>query len=123
MDHVLAFVDQLRQRLPELPLIAGNVATSDGVRDLVEAGADAVKVGVGPGSICITRVVTGFGVPQLTAVAECAEMGRELLKYRIRRVYTGHCTGVSAFKVLKQVMGATLKHLPAGTTVDIWGKW
>jgi IMP dehydrogenase len=48
------------------------VATADGTRDLIEAGADAVKVGVGPGSICITRVVTGFGVPQLSAIAECA---------------------------------------------------
>jgi IMP dehydrogenase len=53
-------------------LIVGNVATGDGVKRLAEAGADAVKVGIGPGSICITRIVTGFGVPQLSAVAECA---------------------------------------------------
>ena len=59
-------------------LVAGNVATPEGVRDLAEAGADAVKVGVGSGSICITRIVTGFGVPQLTAIAECAEAGRKL---------------------------------------------
>jgi len=58
--------------------MAGNVATAEGVRDLVEAGADAVKVGVGAGSICITRLVTGFGIPQLTAVAECSEEGRKL---------------------------------------------
>jgi IMP dehydrogenase len=52
------------------------VATVDGTRDLIEAGANAVKVGVGPGSICITRIVTGFGVPQLTAITECAEAAR-----------------------------------------------
>ena len=54
-------------------IVAGNVATAEGARDLVEAGADGVKVGVGPGSVCTTRVVAGVGVPQLTAVMECAE--------------------------------------------------
>jgi IMP dehydrogenase len=78
MEHVLLVVEQLKAQFPHTPLIAGNVATAEGVRDLVHAGADAVKVGVGSGSICITRVVTGFGVPQLTAVAECAEEGRRL---------------------------------------------
>src|ERR671939_207429 len=53
-------------------LIAGNVATADGTRELIAAGVDAVKVGIGPGSICTTRIVTGFGMPQLTAVLECA---------------------------------------------------
>jgi len=77
-DHTLNMVRQLKQTFPQIPVIAGNVATADGVRDLVEAGADAVKVGVGSGSICITRVVTGFGVPQLTAIADCAETGRAL---------------------------------------------
>jgi IMP dehydrogenase len=57
-------------------VIAGNVAAADGVRDLAAAGADAVKVGVGAGSICITRVVTGFGVPQLTAILDCAVAAR-----------------------------------------------
>jgi len=51
------------------------------------------------------------------------DIGRELLKYPVGRVYTGHCTGVRAFRVLKQVMGAKLQHLPAGSTVEIWGKW
>jgi IMP dehydrogenase len=78
MEHVLAVVQRLKGKFPHMPLIAGNVATAEGVRDLAQAGADAVKVGVGSGSICITRVVTGFGVPQLTAVAECAEEGRRL---------------------------------------------
>lgn len=77
-EHVLNFVSDLKGHFPSTPLVAGNVATYDGVRDLANAGADAVKVGVGSGSICITRVVTGFGVPQLTAIAECARAGREL---------------------------------------------
>jgi IMP dehydrogenase len=59
-------------------VIAGNVATAKGVLDLAEAGADAVKVGVGAGSICTTRIVTGYGVPQLTAIFDCAEIGKKL---------------------------------------------
>src|SRR5439155_2486841 len=62
----------LKRRFPEMEVVAGNVATKEAVRDLIAAGADAIKVGVGPGSICTTRVVAGAGVPQLTAVAECA---------------------------------------------------
>jgi IMP dehydrogenase len=77
-DHVINMVCGLKQRFPKVPIIAGNIATAQGVRDLVEAGADAVKVGVGSGSICTTRIVTGFGVPQLTAIIECAEAGRAL---------------------------------------------
>jgi IMP dehydrogenase len=77
-DHVINMVRSLRQRFPGMPIIAGNVATAQGVRDLVEAGADAVKVGVGCGSICTTRIVTGFGIPQLSAISECAEAGRAL---------------------------------------------
>ncbi len=76
--HTLEMVKRLKQNFPEVPLIAGNVATAEGVSDLAEAGADAVKVGVGSGSICITRVVTGFGVPQLSAILECAEVGHKL---------------------------------------------
>lgn len=76
---VLEMVRAVKQRWPEAEVIGGNVVTADGARDLVEAGADAVKVGVGPGSICTTRVVAGVGVPQLTAVADvasvCAEAG------------------------------------------------
>jgi IMP dehydrogenase len=72
-DHAINMVRELKARFPEVEVIAGNVATAEGVRDLAEAGADAVKVGIGPGSICITRLVTGFGVPQLTAIIDCAE--------------------------------------------------
>jgi IMP dehydrogenase len=71
-------VKELKRQFPSVPVIAGNVATAEGVHDLVEAGSDAVKVGVGAGSICITRIVTGFGVPQLTAVAECVQAGKSL---------------------------------------------
>jgi IMP dehydrogenase len=77
-EHVIRMVQSLKQRFPHVPVIAGNVATAQGVRDLAEAGADAVKVGVGSGSICTTRIVTGFGVPQLTAISDCAGVGREL---------------------------------------------
>ncbi len=69
MTQVLDTVREARDRFPELVIIAGNVATGLGAADLVEAGADIIKVGVGPGSMCTTRLVTGFGVPQLSAVA------------------------------------------------------
>jgi IMP dehydrogenase len=72
-DHCIEAVRLLRREFPKLDIIGGNVATAEGTLDLIEAGADAIKVGVGPGSICITRIVTGFGVPQLTAITECAE--------------------------------------------------
>src|SRR3989442_1291031 len=73
---VLDTVRVLKRRLPEAEVVAGNVATKEAVRDLIAAGADAIKVGVGPGSICTTRIVAGAGVPQLTAVAECAAAAR-----------------------------------------------
>jgi len=72
-DHVLAAVHALKGRPGCGDVSAGNVATAEGTRALIDAGADAVKVGVGPGSICTTRIVTGCGMPQLTAVLECAE--------------------------------------------------
>jgi IMP dehydrogenase len=77
-DHALDMVRQLKSRFPQVPVIAGNVATADAVLDLADAGAEAVKVGVGSGSICITRVVTGYGVPQLTAISDCAQAGRSV---------------------------------------------
>jgi IMP dehydrogenase len=72
-ENAIQAVCGLRKRLGDVDLIAGNVATTTGTRDLIEAGVDAVKVGVGPGSICITRVVTGVGVPQLTAVMDSVD--------------------------------------------------
>jgi len=69
---VLDAVKQIRKRFPDLEIVAGNVATPEGTRDLIKAGANAVKVGIGPGSICTTRVVAGVGVPQITAIYDCA---------------------------------------------------
>ncbi len=77
-ENCLKMVTLLKRQYPEVPPIAGNVATPEGVRDLAGAGADAVKVGIGAGSICITRIVTGFGLPQLTAVLECAQEARKV---------------------------------------------
>jgi len=70
---VLDAVSRVREALPDTPLIAGNVATREGAAALVERGVDAIKVGVGPGSICTTRVVTGVGVPQITAIQDTAD--------------------------------------------------
>ncbi len=69
---VVRRVRQIKSTYPDLDLIAGNVATAEATRDLIEAGADAIKVGMGPGSICTTRVIAGIGVPQITAIADCA---------------------------------------------------
>jgi IMP dehydrogenase len=72
--RVINTVRELRKKLPDMDIIAGNVATAEATEDLISAGVNAVKVGVGPGSICTTRIIAGAGVPQITAVAECAEM-------------------------------------------------
>ncbi|VAW41209.1 Inosine-5'-monophosphate dehydrogenase / CBS domain [hydrothermal vent metagenome] len=75
---VVRAVSEVKGAWPDLPVIAGNVATAEGTRDLIKAGANAVKVGVGPGSICTTRIVAGVGVPQLTALNDCAaEAGKK----------------------------------------------
>lgn len=72
-DHCITMVRTLHRNYPKAQIIAGNVATADGARELAEAGASAIKVGIGPGSICTTRIVTGFGVPQLTAIMDSVE--------------------------------------------------
>lgn len=72
-DHCIDMLSKLRKRFPDAQIIAGNVASLDGARELAEAGVDAIKVGIGPGSICTTRIVTGFGVPQLTAIMDSKE--------------------------------------------------
>lgn len=77
---VLDVVAQIRKQFPDLEIIAGNIATAEGTRALFEAGADVVKVGIGPGSICTTRVVAGVGVPQITAIYDCASEARKLGK-------------------------------------------
>ena len=75
--NVIRCVKMIKEAFPELPVIAGNVATGEACRALIEAGADAVKVGIGPGSICTTRVVAGIGVPQISAVMDCYEVAKE----------------------------------------------
>jgi IMP dehydrogenase len=75
--RVVETVADSKRNFPGVELIAGNVATTDGTRDLIQAGADAVKIGVGPGSICTTRVIAGVGVPQMTAIMDCARAARE----------------------------------------------
>jgi IMP dehydrogenase len=101
-------VRQIKSRFPELQVIAGNVATAAATRELIEAGADAIKVGIGPGSICTTRVVTGVGVPQITAVYDCAE---EADKYGVPIIADG---GV-------KYSGDVVKALAAGASVVMLG--
>jgi IMP dehydrogenase len=76
-ENAISTVRNIKKAFPNCELIAGNVATAQGAEDLIKAGVDAVKVGVGSGSICITRVITGSGVPQLTAVMDCAKIGKD----------------------------------------------
>ncbi len=77
-DRMMQFISELKRTHPEHDVIAGNVCTPMAFHDLVNAGADAVKVGVGPGAPCSTRIVTGFGVPQFTAIRECADVAEKL---------------------------------------------
>ena len=76
-ENVLRCLRMIKEKFPDLQVIAGNVATGQATKDLIEAGADAVKVGIGPGSICTTRVVAGIGVPQVTAVMDCYAVAKE----------------------------------------------
>ena len=79
-QNILKMVSKIKEVYPNLPIIAGNVATADATEALIDAGADVVKVGIGPGSICTTRIVAGIGVPQLTAVMDCAERAEKFGK-------------------------------------------
>ncbi|MEJ2430843.1 MAG: IMP dehydrogenase [Deltaproteobacteria bacterium] len=85
-EAVVNSVPAIKRQFPDMELIAGNVATADGTGSLIEAGVDAVKVGVGPGSICTTRVVAGVGVPQISAIIECAKVAR---KYQVPIIADG----------------------------------
>ena len=85
-SDVIKKVREMRQSYPHLPIIAGNVATALATKDLIEAGASCVKVGIGPGSICTTRIIAGIGVPQLTAVGDCA---MEAAKYGVKVIADG----------------------------------
>ncbi len=105
---VLDAVKKVKEKYPELQIIAGNVATAEATEDLIKAGADCVKVGIGPGSICTTRVVAGVGVPQLTAVMDCVEVGK---KYGIPVIADG---GI-------KYSGDVVKALAAGACAAMMG--
>ncbi|MCG0275915.1 MAG: IMP dehydrogenase [Thermosediminibacteraceae bacterium] len=85
-ENVIRAVGIIKEKFPDVEVIAGNVATAEATRDLIKAGADAVKVGMGPGSICTTRVVAGIGVPQITAIYDCAQ---EAQKYGVPIIADG----------------------------------
>jgi IMP dehydrogenase len=107
---VMDMIKWVKKEFPHVDVIAGNVANPDAVPDLIKAGADAIKVGVGPGSICTTRVVTGVGVPQLTAVFECSRAAKEevpiIADGGIR--YTGDVPKAIAAGASTVMMGGTL---------------
>ncbi|MFX0548234.1 IMP dehydrogenase [Hathewaya histolytica] len=105
---VMDGVKKIKESYPELQVIAGNVATPEAVEDLIKVGADCVKVGIGPGSICTTRVVAGVGVPQLTAVMDCAEVGK---KYGIPVIADGGL----------KYSGDIVKALAAGASICMMG--
>ncbi|HAZ36775.1 MAG TPA: IMP dehydrogenase [Clostridiaceae bacterium] len=105
---VLDAVYAIKNKYPDLQVIGGNVATAAAVHDLIEAGADCVKVGIGPGSICTTRVIAGVGVPQLTAVMDCAEEGD---KYGVPIIADG---GI-------KYSGDIVKALAAGASIVMMG--
>ncbi|BAK81095.1 IMP dehydrogenase [Candidatus Arthromitus sp. SFB-rat-Yit] len=105
---VIEEVSIIKQLYPDVQIIAGNIATSEAVYDLVHAGADAVKVGIGPGSICTTRIVAGVGVPQLTAIMDCSE---EAINHNIPLIADG---GI-------KYSGDIVKALAAGASVVMLG--
>ena len=113
--NVLRVVETLRNKYPNVEIMAGNVATAEATEDLIKAGADLVKVGIGPGSICTTRVISGVGVPQVTAIMDCAEAAD---KHGVRVVadggltYSGDITKAIAAGASACMMGSLL----AGTT-------
>ncbi len=109
--NVIRCVKMIKDKFPDLPVIAGNVATGEAAEDLIKAGADAVKVGIGPGSICTTRVVAGIGVPQITAVMDCYEVAK---KYGVPIIadggikYSGDITKAIAAGANACMMGSML---------------
>lgn len=107
-ENVIRCIRLIKEAYPKLPVIAGNVVTQDAVKALIEAGADAIKVGIGPGSICTTRIVAGIGVPQITAVMDCYNMAR---KYDIPIIADG---GI-------KYSGDIVKALAAGADVCMMG--
>jgi len=107
-QNVINLVSEIKRKFPDIQLIAGNVATAEATRDLIRAGADCIKVGIGPGSICTTRVVAGIGVPQITAIYDCAQ---EADKYNVPIIADG---GI-------KYSGDITKALAAGASVVMVG--
>jgi IMP dehydrogenase len=107
-DHAIQAIKDIKKKFPKCNLIAGNVATKEGTLDLIKAGADAVKVGVGPGSLCTTRIVTGCGIPQLTAVLDAVSVAG---KYHIPVIADG---GI-------KISGDITKALAAGASTVMLG--
>jgi IMP dehydrogenase len=105
---VLKAIEQVKTIAPQVPVVAGNVVTAEGTRDLIQAGADAIKIGVGAGSICTTRVVSGAGMPQLTAILACAGEAR---RHGVPTIADG---GV-------KYSGDIVKALAAGTDIVMLG--
>ena len=117
-QNVVEIVKKIKNSYPDIKVIAGNVATAEGTKDLIRAGADIVKVGMGPGSICTTRIIAGIGVPQITAIMDCAE---EADKFGVKVIadggikYTGDITkaiGAGAAAVMIGSMFAGTKESP-----------
>jgi IMP dehydrogenase len=108
-EGVLQTVDALREAFPDLQLVAGNVATEAGARELVRRGVDAVKVGIGPGSICTTRVVTGIGVPQITAIMDAVRGAGEVPVIADGGIkYSGDVVKALASGAMSVMMGSML---------------
>ena len=116
--NVLHTVDMIKSKFPDLQVIAGNVATGAATEDLIKAGVDAVKVGIGPGSICTTRIIAGIGVPQITAVMDCYEAADKYgipiiadggIKYSLRK-FASTFSNVTrnALRILRSIATAIL---------------
>lgn len=112
--NIINAVREIKEKYPDLQVIGGNVATAEATRDLIEAGADCVKVGIGPGSICTTRIVAGVGVPQITAVYDCA---KEAAKYDVPVIADGGIkySGEIAKAIVAGASSVMLGSLFAGT--------
>ena len=130
-SRVIEAVKTIKAKLPEVDLLAGNVGTHEGACALAKAGADAIKVGIGPGSICTTRIVTGAGVPQITAIAEAARACRDAsipviadggIKY-LRRHQQSHCRrrqrGDDRFTVCRHGRESRRNHSVSGPVFQV----
>lgn len=109
---MLETLEYVKKHYPQIDIIAGNVATPDAVKRLIDAGADAVKVGIGPGSMCTTRIITGHGVPQLTAVALCVE---EAMKHQVPVIADG---GVKTSGDIVKALSAGAQTVMLGSLVS-----